>query len=119
VLKVVQDLQEDHAGVPLKISDPVVGYCETIRTESSIVALLKSQNKQNRLYLKAAPINEALSKNVEPGKVSARDNFRLRARILADEYGWNVTKARKIWCFSPDTTGGYPVGLTKYLRVLH
>jgi len=24
---------------------------------------------------------------------------------LADEYGWDVTDARKIWCFGPDTSG--------------
>merc|ERR1712080_429547 len=28
-----------------------------------------------------------------------------RARILADEHGWDVTDARKIWCFGPDTNG--------------
>jgi len=56
-----QDLQEDHAGVPLKISDPVVGYRETVKAESSIVALSKSQNKHNRLYAKALPLDEELN----------------------------------------------------------
>ncbi|KAJ7642853.1 P-loop containing nucleoside triphosphate hydrolase protein, partial [Mycena rosella] len=45
----LKDLEEDHAGVPLKKSDPVVPYRETVKTESSIVALSKSQNKHNRL----------------------------------------------------------------------
>lgn len=100
-----QDLQEDHAGVPLKISDPVVGYRETVKTESSIVALSKSQNKHNRLYVKAMPIDEELTLAIENGKVTARDDFKLRARVLADDFGWDVTDARKIWCFGPDTTG--------------
>lgn len=100
-----QDLQEDHAGVPLKISDPVVGYRETVKAESSIVALSKSQNKHNRLYVKAMPIDEELTLAIEDGKVTARDDFKLRARVLADDFGWDVTDARKIWCFGPDTTG--------------
>lgn len=101
----VQDLQEDHAGVPLKISDPVIPYRETVRTESSIVALSKSQNKHNRIFSKATPLEEEVTKAIEEGKINARDDFKARARVLADEYGWDVTEARKIWCFGPDTTG--------------
>ncbi|KAM5531720.1 hypothetical protein V8D89_014640 [Ganoderma adspersum] len=101
----LKDLQEDHAGVPLKISDPVVGYRETVKAESSIVALSKSQNKHNRLYAKAQPIEEELTLAIESNKISSRDDYKVRARILADEFGWDVTDARKIWCFGPDTTG--------------
>ncbi|KAE9389916.1 P-loop containing nucleoside triphosphate hydrolase protein [Gymnopus androsaceus JB14] len=96
---------EDHAGVPLKISDPVVPYRETVKAESSIVALSKSQNKHNRLYMKAMPLDDGLSKAIEDGKVNPRDNFKARARVHADDFGWDVTNAQKIWCFGPDTTG--------------
>ncbi|KAG8758638.1 Elongation factor 2 [Serendipita sp. 396] len=101
----LKDLEEDHAGVPLKKSDPVVGYRETVRAESSMTALSKSQNKHNRLYVKALPIEEEVSMAIESGKVSARDDFKVRARILADDFGWDVTDARKIWTFGPDGTG--------------
>ena len=115
-----QDLQEDHAGVPLKISDPVVGYRETVKAESSIVALSKSQNKHNRLYAKAQPIEEELTLAIESNKISARDDYKIRARILADEFGWDVTDARKIWCFGPDTTGpNLPVDTTKGVQYLN
>jgi translation elongation factor EF-G len=106
--------------VPLKISDPVVGYRETVKAESSIVALSKSQNKHNRLYLKALPLEEELTLAIEEGKVSARDDFKLRARVLADEYSWDVTDARKIWCFGPDTTGpNLLVDVTKGVQYLN
>lgn len=115
----LKDLQDDHAQVPLKISDPVVGYRETVQTESSIVALSKSQNKHNRLYVKAQPIEEELSKAVEEGKVGPRDDFKLRARLLADEYGWDVTDARKIWAFAPDGSGpNFLVDTTKGVQYL-
>ncbi|KAF8347045.1 P-loop containing nucleoside triphosphate hydrolase protein [Amanita rubescens] len=107
----LKDLQEDHAGVPLKISDPVVPYRETVKAESSIVALSKSPNKHNRLFL---------TKAIENGKISSRDDFKVRARILADEFGWDVTDARKIWCFGPDTTGpNLLVDVTKGVQYLN
>lgn len=116
----LQDLQEDHAGVPLKISDPVVGYRETVKVESSIVALSKSQNKHNRLYLKAAPIEDDLVLAIEDGKVNSRDDFKARARVMADEFKWDVTDARKIWCFGPDTTGpNLLVDVTKGVQYLN
>jgi len=116
----LKDLQEDHAGVPLKISYPVVGYRETVKAESSIVALSKSQNKHNRLYVKAMPLEEELTVAIENGKVTARDDFKLRARVLADEFSWDVTDARKIWCFGPDTTGpNLLVDVTKGVQYLN
>jgi elongation factor 2 len=101
----LNDLENDHAGIPLKRSDPVVGYRETVQAESSMVALSKSQNKHNRIFLNAGPLDEELSKAIESGAVAPRDDFKIRARLLADEYGWDVTDARKIWCFGPETTG--------------
>ncbi|KAJ9499173.1 translation elongation factor 2 [Exophiala xenobiotica] len=101
----LKDLEEDHAGVPLKISDPVVSYRETVGGTSSMTALSKSPNKHNRLYVVAEPLSEEVSKQIEDGKINPRDDFKARARVLADDHGWDVTDARKIWGFGPDTTG--------------
>lgn len=104
----------------MKKSDPVVPYRETVKTESSIVALSKSQNKHNRLYMKALPLEEELTQAIEAGKISSRDDFKVRARILADEHGWDVTEARKIWAFGPDTTGpNLMVDVTKGVQYLN
>ncbi|KAI6244850.1 Elongation factor [Erysiphe necator] len=101
----LKDLEEDHAGVPLKISDPVVSYRETVSSKSSMTALSKSPNKHNRLYVVAEPLGEEVSGAIESGRINPRDDFKARARILADDHGWDVTDARKIWCFGPDTNG--------------
>jgi len=116
----LKDLEDDHAGIPLKISDPVVGYRETVQAESSMVALSKSQNKHNRLYVTAQPLDDELSKEIETGTVNPRDDFKIRARYLADNYGWDVTDARKIWCFGPETTGpNVLVDVTKGVQYLN
>jgi len=101
----LSDLENDHAGVPLRISPPVVSYRETVEAESSMVALSKSPNKHNRIYVKAQPIDEEVSVDIESGLINPRDDFKARARILADKHGWDVTDARKIWCFGPDGNG--------------
>ena len=101
----LNDLQNDHAGIPLNISPPVVSYRETVNGESSMVALSKSPNKHNRIFVKAQPLDEEVSLDIEAGVVNPRDDFKVRARVLADKHGWEVTDARKIWCFGPDGNG--------------
>jgi elongation factor 2 len=116
----LQDLEKDHAGVPLRISEPVVEYRETVQAESSITALSKSPNKHIQIYTRALPIEEDLTIAIESGKINSRSDFKARARILADEYGWDMTEARKIWCFGPDTTGpNLVVDMTKGVQYLH
>jgi elongation factor 2 len=101
----LKDLEEDHACIPLKKSDPVVSYRETVSDESSIMCLSKSPNKHNRLFMKAVPFPDGLAEDIDKGTVNARDDFKIRARLLAEKYDWDVTEARKIWCFGPDGTG--------------
>jgi len=116
----LKDLEEDHAGVPLKISEPVVSYRETVTAESSMTCLSKSPNKHNRIFMKALPMQEELSVDIEAGRITPRDDFKARARVLAEQYEWDVTEARKIWCFGPDTTGAnLLVDVTKAVQYLN
>merc|ERR1719312_1862771 len=101
----LKDLEEDHARIPLKKSDPVVSYRETVSEESSIMCLSKSPNKHNRLFVKAVPMPDGLAEDIDDGKVNPRDDFKIRGRYLADTYEYDITEARKIWCFGPDTNG--------------
>ncbi len=116
----LKDLEEEHANVPLRISQAVVSYRETVETESRITALSKSPNKHNRIFVRALPLSEEVSLAIEGGEVSARDDFKTRARILADKYEWNVTDGRRIWCFGPDGVGpNLVVDQTKAVQYLH
>jgi len=101
----LKDLEEDHAQIPIKQSDPVVSYRETVSEESNQMCLSKSPNKHNRLFMKAVPMPDGLADDIDKGEVNARDDFKVRGRYLADKYEYDITEARKIWCFGPDTTG--------------
>merc|ERR1712088_981508 len=89
----LKDLDEDHAGIPIKKSDPVVSYRETVLEES------------NRLFMKAVPMPDGLADDIDKGEVAPRQDFKIRGRYLADTYEYDVGEARKIWCFGPDTNG--------------
>jgi len=101
----LKDLEEDHACIPIKKSDPVVSYRETVSDESTETCLSKSPNKHNRLFMRAQPMPDGLAEDIDKGKVNPRDDFKVRARYLCDTYEYDITEARKIWCFGPDGTG--------------
>jgi len=101
----LKDLEEDHAGIPLKKSDPVVSYRETVSEESSEVCLSKSPNKHNRLYMTAGPLPDGLAAAIEDGKVTPRDEPKARKTVLCKEYEFDATDAMRIWSFGPETTG--------------
>jgi len=101
----LKDLEEDHAGIPLKKSDPVVSYRETVSEESSEVCLSKSPNKHNRLYMTASPLPDGLAAAIEDNKVTPRDDPKARKTTLCKEFEFDATDAMRIWAFGPETTG--------------
>merc|ERR550539_1774525 len=101
----LKDLEEDHAGIPLHKSDPVVSYRETVAEESDRMCLSKSPNKHNRLFMKCCPMPDGLAEAIDNGDVAPRQELKERGRFLADKYDYDVTEARKIWCFGPEGTG--------------
>ncbi|XP_051973285.1 elongation factor 2 [Xyrauchen texanus] len=116
----LKDLEEDHACIPLKKSDPVVSYRETVSDESDQVCLSKSPNKHNRLYMKSRPFPDGLAEDIDKGDVTSRQELKQRARYLAEKYEWEVAEARKIWCFGPDGTGpNILVDVTKGVQYLN
>jgi len=116
----LKDLEEDHAQIPLRISEPVVSFRETVCTESNIMCLSKSPNKHNRIFMKASPLEENFAEEIEKGTISARDDPKNRGRVIADTFGWDVGDARKIWCFGPETIGAnLLVDMTKGVQYLN
>lgn len=97
-----------------------MSYRETVSAESDQMCLSKSPNKHNRLYMKARPFPDGLAEDIDKGEVTSRQELKARARYLADKYEWEVTEARKIWCFGPDGTGpNVLVDVTKGVQYLN
>merc|ERR1711912_227041 len=60
----LKDLEEDHAGIPLKKTDPIVSYRESVSAPSSQMCLSKSPNKHNRLFMRAEPMPDGLAEDI-------------------------------------------------------
>jgi len=102
----LKDLKEEYCGgIELKTSDPVVSYRETVLETSNQICLSKSPNKHNRLYVTCQPFKQGLAEDIDNGKITEKDDFKARARLLAETYDWDPNDARKIWCFGPENTG--------------
>uniref|UniRef100_A0A8C1TLC9 Eukaryotic translation elongation factor 2, like 2 n=1 Tax=Cyprinus carpio TaxID=7962 RepID=A0A8C1TLC9_CYPCA len=114
------DLPKLVEGLKRLKSDPVVSYRETVSDESHQVCLSKSPNKHNRLYMKSRPFPDGLAEDIDKGDVTPRQELKQRARYLSEKYEWEVTEARKIWCFGPDGTGpNMLVDITKGVQYLN
>merc|ERR1711962_734766 len=101
----LKDLEEDHACIPLKKTDPVVSYRETVSEESDRTCLAKSPYKHNRLFMKCINFPEGLAEDIEKDEITPRTEFKERGRFLSEKFDMDVNEARKIWCFGPEGTG--------------
>ena len=101
----LQDLQNDFMGTEVKVSDPVVSFRETCTGKSSQTCLAKSANKHNRLFVEAESLGAELCAAIDNGDIKAGAEAKAQGRKLADEFGWDVSEARKIWAFGPEGTG--------------
>jgi len=129
----LKDLKEQYMrGAGLTVSEPVVSYCEGISGKSGgmkedgsgnypdmIVA--KSPNKHNRLYMWAEPMSQELCAAIDDGDITPTQDFKVRARTLANDFGWQVGDARKIWSFGcpPDALPNTIVDAAKGVQFLN
>jgi len=100
----LNDLEKEYANCEIKQSDPIVTYKETV-SEKSQVVLAKSANKHNRLYCTAQPLEENLPELIEKGEMGPKDDTKLRAKRLHEEFGWDKEEAQRIWAFGPENAG--------------
>jgi len=118
----LKDLRDDFMkGAPIKIGKPVVSFTETVKANTEGVQLSKSPNKHNRISMTAEPLGEDFCKGVDDNEINPDEEMKIRARKLADNYGWDVTEARKIWAFGlpPDGKANVIADNTKGVSYLN
>jgi len=120
----LKDLKEEFMkGAPIRISEPVVTFSESVdaETDNPSTVVSKSANKHNRVYLSAEPLADKLVEDIEKGDLCDTMDSKIRARYLIDEYKWDVTDARKVWSFGcpPDGLCNMLVDVTKGVSYLH
>jgi len=83
----LKDLEEDHACIPIKVSEPVVSYRETVSAESSQMCLSKSPNKHNRLFMRAVPMPDGLPEDIDSVSLPPVTGVKMSVQFLP---GWTV-----------------------------
>ena len=108
-------------GAPIKISDPVVSFRETVSDRSERTVMSKSPNKHNRLYIEARPLEDGIAEMIDEGEIGPRDDPKARGKMMAEKFDWDKDiAAKKIWCFAPETTGpNMFVDVTKGVQYLN
>jgi len=116
----LNDLTKDFANCEIKVSEPVVTYKETVTGSSNQVCMSKSANKHNRLYVTAEPLAEGIPELIEKGDMGPKDDPKIRAKRLIDDFGWNKDETQKIWGFGPDNNGpNMLVDMTKGVQFMN
>eukprot|EP01006_Ploeotia_vitrea_P035292 TRINITY_DN65850_c7_g8_i1.p2 TRINITY_DN65850_c7_g8~~TRINITY_DN65850_c7_g8_i1.p2 ORF type:complete len:855 (-),score=488.92 TRINITY_DN65850_c7_g8_i1:1224-3788(-) len=118
----LKDLREEYMkGAPIKVSEPVVAFRETVTQETEKVCIAKSPNKHNRIYAKAQPLGEEFCMAMDNGDLLIGGDSKALAKQLAEEYKWDVSEARKIWSFGcpPDGLPNCITDATKGVQYLN
>lgn len=102
---VMHDLRELYAEMEIKISDPVVKFCETVVETSAVQCFADTPNKHNRLTLIAESLEDGIAEDLERGLIDIHLPPRALARIFQERYGWDALAARSVWAFGPDDHG--------------
>jgi len=125
----LKDLKEDYMkGADIRVSEPVVSFGETVGARTGYdekhpaICVSKSPNKHNRLYMYAEPLEDEFIKAVDDDEIKLPNQAVMKAfgRNLADNFGWDIGEARKIWTFGcpPDAKANCVVDVTKGVQFL-
>lgn len=108
LLTLIESVEKD---VPLKISDPVAMYKETVGGASKLqceTLINYGAGKTSRMWMTAQKMPEGLAKDIENQTVTPdRSGQQLRKRdsYLRNNYDWDSQTTNNIWFFGPMTLG--------------
>ena len=102
---VMHDLRHVYAEIEVKVSDPVVTFCETVVETSSLKCFAETPNSRSRLTMIAEPLERGLAEDIERGKVDIRWDRKKLGEFFQKNYDWDLLAARSVWGFAPDERG--------------
>jgi len=102
---IMHDLRNMYSGIEIKISDPVVAFCETVVETSSVKCFAETPNKKNRLTVISEPLEENLGFAIERGAVDLDKPVKEVGEYFERNFGWDKLSARSVWCFGPGERG--------------
>jgi U5 small nuclear ribonucleoprotein component len=102
---ILHDLRRMYAEIEVKVSDPVVSFCETCVETSSIKCYATTPNRENKLTMTAEPLERGLAEELEAGTLGD-PRERATWERLQRQFEWDPLAARSIWAFGPEPDRG-------------
>jgi U5 small nuclear ribonucleoprotein component len=102
---VLHDLRKLYSEIEIKVSDPVVKFCETVVETSSIKCFAETPNKKNKITMICEPLEKGLAESIENSAVSLKLAPKIVSEYFKVNYDWDALAARSIWAFGPDEQG--------------
>jgi U5 small nuclear ribonucleoprotein component len=102
---VMHDLRHVYAEIEVKVSDPVVTFCETVVETSSLKCFAETPNGRSKLTMIAEPLERGLAEDIEAGRVDMRWDRKRLGEFFQKGYEWDLLAARSVWGFAPDERG--------------
>lgn len=100
----LNDLETEHAKVPIKRGEPQVSYFESVSACMDKVMMSKSANKHNKVYMTIEPLSEAVVKAINDGDLISSDP-KLRQEMFKRRFGAAEDWVKRVLCYSPDDCG--------------
>lgn len=100
----LNDLENDHAKVPIIRGEPQVSYYESISQPMQTAVMSKSANKHNKIYMVVEPLREEVSKAIASGDLVSADP-KARVEMFRKKFGESEEWVKRILCYSPDDCG--------------
>ena len=101
----LHDLRTLYSEIEIKVSDPVVRFCETVVETSSLKCFADTPNKKNRITMICEPLEKAVSQDIENLTVDIKWPAKKLGEHFVKEYNWDILASRNIWAFGPDESG--------------
>mmetsp|Transcript_1942 Transcript_1942/g.4164 ORF Transcript_1942/g.4164 Transcript_1942/m.4164 type:complete len:992 (-) Transcript_1942:146-3121(-) len=102
---VMHDLRHVYSEMEVKVSDPVVAFCETVIETSSLKCFAETPNGKSKLTMIAEPLEKGLAEDIETGAVSISWDRKRLGEFFQKRYDWDLLAARSVWGFAPQEKG--------------
>ncbi len=105
---VMHDLRHLYSDIELRLSDPVVSFCETVSEVSALKCTSATANKRNTLAVISEPLDRGLGNDIENGTLrssmfqSPAAGYDFAVNFLQKKFGWDLLSSRSVWAFGPE-----------------
>ncbi|KAN0064841.1 hypothetical protein ACQY0O_001898 [Thecaphora frezii] len=102
---VMHDLRVLFSEIEIRISDPIVKFCETVVETSAVKCYAATPNKKNKLTVICEPLEKGIAEDIESGRLDIKMPPKQLGKVLQEKYGWDLLASRSVWAFGPDDNG--------------